>query len=133
MEHSTHTVRVLLVDDHAIVRNGLRSVLEEYRDIEVVGVAADGYEAVQVADHLKPQVVVMDINMPKMDGIKATANIKARHPGMIVVGISVNAGEEHRKAMVRAGALSLISKEAAVEQLHTAIVEAASQKNTNVM
>ena len=131
MEPTANIVRVLLVDDHAIVRNGLRAVLEEYRDIEVVGVASDGYEAVHVVDHLQPQVVVMDINMPKMDGIKATANITARHPSVIVVGISVNSGEEHRTAMVRAGASSLISKEAAVEQLHEAIVEAASQRETD--
>ena len=61
---------------------------------------------------------------------EATDDIKARHPSMIALGISVNAGEEHRKAMVRAGALSLISKEAAVEQLHKAIVEAASRRDS---
>ena len=87
-----HIIRVLLVDDHAMVRDGLRSLLESYDDIDVAGVASDGQEAVYVVDKVRPQVVLMDINMPKMNGITATAHIKARHPSMIVVGISVNAG-----------------------------------------
>ena len=95
----------------------------------MVGVASNGKEAVDVVEQLKPQVVVMDINMPKMDGITATAHIKARHPGMIVVGISVNAGDEHRNAMVRAGASSLISKDVAIDQLHATIVEAVREGN----
>ena len=122
-----HIVRVLLVDDHTMVRDGLRSVLEGYDDIEVAGVASDGEEAVHVVDKVRPQVVLMDINMPKMNGITATAHIKARHPRMIVVGISVNADDEHRNAMINAGAVSLISKEAPIDQLHEAIVGAVSR------
>ena len=129
MEPMRHTVRVLVVDDHTMMRDGLRSVLQDYDDIDVVGVASNGREAVDVVDQLKPQVVVMDINMPQMDGITATAHIKARHPTMIVVGMSVNAGNEHRNAMVRAGAFSLISKEVAINQLHAAIVEAVKAGN----
>jgi DNA-binding NarL/FixJ family response regulator len=129
MEPMRNTVRVLVVDDHTMMRDGLRSVLQDYDDIDVVGVASNGREAVDVVDQLKPQVVVMDINMPKMDGITATAHIKARHPAMIVVGISVNAGNEHRNAMVRAGAFSLISKEVAINQLHATIVEAVREGN----
>ena len=66
----------------------------------------------------------MVINMPKMDGIQATAHIKARHPTMIVLGISVNADDEHRHAMVRAGAVSLISKQVPLSELHKAIIGA---------
>ena len=129
MEPMRNTLRVLVVDDHTMMRDGLRSVLQDYDDIDVVGVASNGREAVDVVDQLKPQVVVMDINMPKMDGITATAHIKARYPAMIVVGISVNAGNEHRNAMVRAGAFSLISKEVAINQLHATIVEAVREGN----
>ncbi|HEX6725725.1 MAG TPA: PAS domain S-box protein, partial [Nitrospira sp.] len=96
-EASTHssalqkkaTIRVLLVDDHAMVRQGLRSVLDVYDDIQVVGEAQDGAEAVRLVGELQPQVVVMDINMPKMNGIEATTHIKTNRPETIVIGISV--------------------------------------------
>ena len=117
-------VQVLLVDDHAMIRQGLRSVLETYSDIRVVGEACDGVEAIAQADRLCPSIVVMDINMPKMNGIDATARIKTRHPGMVVIGLSVNASSENEQAMREAGAALLLTKEAAVEQLHSCIQEA---------
>lgn len=116
-------VQVLLVDDHAMVRQGLRSVLESYDDIQVIGEAQNGSEAVSLVQELRPQVVVMDINMPKMNGIEATARIKTQWPQTIVVGISVNAEDDNRNAMMRAGAARLLTKEQAVEQLHDAIVQ----------
>jgi CheY-like chemotaxis protein len=74
---STHSsIRVLLVDDHAIVRQGLRSVLDSYANIKLVGEAANGEEAVALTEKLRPAVVVMDINMPKMNGVEVTAQIK---------------------------------------------------------
>lgn len=114
-------VRVLLVDDHMMVRQGLRAVLDGSPDIELVGEASDGAEAVALAESLRPAVVVMDINMPRMNGIEATARIKARHPDTVVIGLSVNAGGENQEAMKKAGAALLITKEAAVEQLYDAI------------
>ena len=116
--------RVLIVDDHAMVRQGLRSLLAGYDDIEVIGEAANGLEAVMLTETLKPSVVVMDLNMPLMNGIEATAKIKTRHSDVIVIGVSVNASSESRDAMIRAGATLLLTKEAAVEQLHRAIQEA---------
>jgi CheY-like chemotaxis protein len=116
--------RVLLVDDHAMVRQGLRSLLAGYDDIEVIGEAANGLEAVNMTDLLKPSVVVMDLNMPVMSGIEATAEIKSRHPDVIVIGVSVNVSSESREAVLQAGATLLLTKEAAVEQLHRAIQEA---------
>ena len=117
-------IKILLVDDHAMVRQGLRSVLDSYTDIEVVGEAWDGQEAVAGTDRLRPSVVVMDINMPKMNGIEATAHIKARHPEVIVIGLSVNVGGENEMAMRNAGAATLLTKEAAVDGLHRAIQDA---------
>ncbi|MGC4097080.1 MAG: response regulator transcription factor [Nitrospira sp.] len=116
-------VQVLLVDDHAMVRQGLRSVLESYDDIQVIGEAQNGSEAVSLVQALRPHVVVMDINMPKMNGIEATARIKTQWPQTIVVGISVNAEDDNRHAMMRAGAARLLTKEQAVEHLHDAIVQ----------
>jgi PAS domain S-box-containing protein len=121
-------IRVLLVDDHAMVRQGLRSVLDGYEDIQVIGEAGNGEEAVQLVNQLRPTAVVMDINMPKMDGIEATGQIKSRHPETIVIGISVNAAKEKEEAMKQAGAVQLMTKESAVEQLYDVIVKAVKQK-----
>jgi signal transduction histidine kinase/CheY-like chemotaxis protein len=111
-------IRVLLVDDHAMVRQGLRAVLDGYHDIEMVGEAADGREAVRLVEQLCPAAVVMDINMPRMNGIEATREIKIRHPNVAVIGLSVNAGAENQDAMLKAGAAALLTKEAAVERLY---------------
>ncbi len=118
------TIRVVLVDDHAMVRQGLRSVLDGYRDLEVVAEASDGEQALDVVDRFGPSVVLMDINMPKMDGIEATARLKARHPDLHVIGLSVNAARDNQEAMQKAGAHVLITKEAAVDHIYTAIQEA---------
>jgi signal transduction histidine kinase len=112
---------VLLVDDHAMMRQGLRSVLEAHTDIQIIGEASDGHEAVMMADALRPAVVVMDINMPRLNGIEATARIKAQYPDMRVIGLSVNAGPNNREAMLKAGADMLLTKEAAVEELYRGI------------
>jgi DNA-binding NarL/FixJ family response regulator len=117
-------VRVLLADDHTMVRQGLRSLLESYADVEVVGEAWDGQEAVTAVERLHPTVVVMDINMPRKNGIEATAEITSRYPGVTVIGLSVNAEGDSQVAMLNAGAAKLLTKEAAVEHLYDAIQEA---------
>ena len=113
-------IRVLLVDDHAMVRQGLRSVLDAYDDMGWWGGAGrcGGREA---GWELRPRVVVMDINRPKMNGIEATARIKTQWPETIVVGISVNTGDANGQAMKESGAARLITKEAAVDELHAVI------------
>ncbi|MCS6302686.1 MAG: response regulator transcription factor [Nitrospira sp.] len=116
-------VQVLLVDDHAMVRQGLRSVLDAYDDLHVVAEARDGAEAVQLVGQYHPRVVVMDINMPRMNGIDATTHIKHRWPETTVIGISVNAGDDNSDAMKRAGAATVLPKDTAVDQLHDAIVQ----------
>ena len=117
-------IRVLLVDDHTLVRQGLRSALEAYPNIDVVGEAGDGEEAVVSAAKLKPAVVVMDINMSKMDGIAATRLIKTHHPEIVVVGLSVNATDYYLDAMQKAGAFEVLSKDSAVDTLYGAIQRA---------
>ncbi len=116
--------RVLLVDDHAMVRQGLRSVLESYADVEVVGEACNGEEALASIGEILPSIVIMDINMPKMNGIEATRDIKARYPHMIVIGLSVNPDGSNHTLMTKAGADVLLTKEAAVEHLYSAIQQA---------
>jgi PAS domain S-box-containing protein len=117
-------IRVLLVDDHAMVRQGLHSLLASYSDVVVVGEAADGQEALAGVAALLPDVVVMDINMPRMNGIEATSEISHRFPTITVIGLSVNAGGANQVAMQKAGALTVLTKEAAVEQLYGIIRDA---------
>lgn len=116
--------RVLIADDHAMVRQGLRSVLEAFPNVNVIGEASNGQEAVDLTEQLRPSAVVMDINMPRMNGIEATAKIKTRHPDIVVIGMSVNASVDNHDAMRTAGASMLLTKEAAVDQLHGAIQRA---------
>jgi DNA-binding NarL/FixJ family response regulator len=89
--------------------------------VQVVGEACNGEEALAWVERVHPTVVVMDINMPRLNGIDATARLKVRYPDLIIIGLSVNAEEENQEAMRRAGASKLITKEAAVEQLYAAI------------
>jgi CheY-like chemotaxis protein/anti-sigma regulatory factor (Ser/Thr protein kinase) len=118
-----NTIRLLLVDDHTMVRQGLRSLLESYEDVEIVGEGSNGEEAIELVEQLRPALVVMDINMPKKNGIEATARIKARWPETVVIGLSVQAGEEARRAIVNAGGSVLLTKEAAVDELYRTIRE----------
>jgi PAS domain S-box-containing protein len=113
--------RVLLVDDHAMVRQGLRSILETYPDLEVVAEAADGIEAVESALSKQPDVVVMDINLPRLNGIDATRRIKKDAPGTVVIGLSVHYSSQTHAAVIDAGASALLSKEQATEDLYRTI------------
>jgi DNA-binding NarL/FixJ family response regulator len=108
-------------DDHAMMRQGLRSVIEAYSDVHIVREAQNGEEAVTLVHKLRPSVVIMDINMPKLNGIEATARIKSQWPHISVIGLSVNAEGPNQTAMLQAGATRMMTKEAAVEELYQAI------------
>lgn len=123
-------IRVLLVDDHARVRAALRDLLESYPNLSLVGEASNGEEAVRLVQELSPSVVVMDINMPKLNGIDATLRIKMSYPHVVIVGLSVSASDAHRRAMTAAGATTLISKYMAVEQLYLEIQAAINGRST---
>lgn len=116
--------RVLVADDHAMVRQGLCLMLDACPDIEVIAEASNGREALELARKLKPSVVVIDINMPLMNGIEATAQIRTALPDTIVIGMSVNASTDNQEAMRSAGASILLPKEAAGDQLYGAIQSA---------
>jgi len=109
------------VDDHAMVRQGLRSILETYPDLEVVAEASDGVEAVESATNNQPDVVVMDINLPRLSGIDATRRIKKDAPNALIIGLSVQYSSQTHAAVIDAGASAFLSKEQATEDLYRTI------------
>lgn len=112
---------ILLVDDHRIVREGLRTLLGQQPDLEVVGEAADGREAVTQARLLKPDVIVMDIAMPELNGVEATRLILAELPTARIVALSMYADRRFVAEILRAGALGYVLKDGAFEELALAI------------
>src|SRR5262249_35229975 len=118
------TLRVLLVDDHAMVRQGVRSLLEGHDDVQGVGEAGDGAVGIELAGSLNPDVVVMDVTMPRIDGIEATRRIRQDHPSIAVVGLSVHGTSQVEAAMKAAGAALFVSKDAAGDELYEAIMAA---------
>jgi len=123
---SRNTIRVVLVDDHAILREGLASLLQRYTDIEVVGEAEDGQAAIEVAHLLRPDVIVMDLSMPRLNGIEATRKIVAELPDVRVVGLSMHDEEYGMSAMRRAGAVQCVIKAGPPDDLVTAIRRASA-------
>ena len=117
----TTRIRVLIVDDHAMVRRGMRDFLDLHDDLEVVGEATDGDGAFEAAATLHPDVVVMDLLMPGLDGIAATAQIKARHPAIEVVAITSFIEEDRITAAIEAGASGFLLKDAEADDLAAAI------------
>jgi DNA-binding NarL/FixJ family response regulator len=114
-------ISVLLVDDHAIVREGLRALLQARGDLVVVGEAGDGVEALATVEQLAPDVVVMDISMPRLNGIDATAEIRRRFPKTQVVMLSVHATSEHVFRALQAGAAGYVLKESVGQEVVDAI------------
>ncbi len=114
-------MRVLLVDDHAVVRQSLARLLESEPDIEVIGEAADGKTAVALTKALDPDVVLMDISMPGMNGIEATRILRRECPGVNVIGLSMFTAAEQAATLLDAGAVAYVSKADAAETLVAAM------------
>ena len=117
----TERIRVILVDDHGVVRRGLRGYLELLDDIEIVGEAENGLRGVELVDELLPDVVLMDLVMPQLDGIGAIGRIKAAHPEVQVVALTSFIEEEKVIAALEAGASGFILKDAEADDVAAAI------------
>lgn len=114
-------LRILVVDDHPVVRDGIQTMLRGEADIEVVGAAGDGEEAMAKVDELKPDIVLMDIRMPGVSGIEATRRIKAQHPGVAVIVLTMYDSEMYVVEALRAGAAGYLVKDSTKELLCGAI------------
>jgi DNA-binding NarL/FixJ family response regulator len=115
------SIRVLIADDHGVVRKGLRLQLEQYEGVEVVGEAAHGREAVNMAELLDPDLIIMDIGMPNLNGIEATARIVKRNPKTGVIILTMHADEEYLLRALNAGAKGYLLKESADVDLLRAV------------
>ena len=122
-------VRILLADDHTLVRHGLKKLLEERPDWEVVAEAGDGREAVRLAEQHKPDVAILDVAMPLLNGIEATRQITRRVPGTRVLVLSMHADEAYVTQILQAGATGYLLKDSADVDLLKAVGEAARGKS----
>ena len=120
------TIRLMLVDDHDIVRTGLRTFLETQEGLQVVAEARDGEEAIQRALETQPDIVIMDITMPHMDGLEATRRLKRHLPDCHVLALTVHEDKQYLFEMLTAGASGYITKQSAAEELVAAIHTIAS-------
>jgi len=111
------SIRILLADDHGIIRQGLHSLLEQQSDIKVVGEAEDGRKAVALVRELAPDIVIMDITMPNLNGVDATRRIVEEFPKVKVIALSIHSNKRFVADMLRAGALGYILKECLFDEL----------------
>jgi len=114
-------IRIVLADDHTIMRSGLRAVLDRYADMQVVGEAADGRQAIQCVEQNHPDVIVMDVAMPNLNGIEAARQISAKHAGVSIVVLSMHSDEGYVLRALKAGARGYLLKDSAEGDLITAI------------
>jgi len=122
--------RVLIVDDHRAFRDGLKAVINRQADMEVVGVAEDGEKAVALTRELRPDVILMDVKMPVMDGAEATSRILAEMPGMKILALSIYADDGFMTSMIQAGALGYILKGCDSDELSGIIRKVANSRHT---
>lgn len=123
-------IRVMIVDDHDMVRNGLTVLLEAFEDLGLAGAVANGEEAIQLCDRIETDVALMDLIMPKMDGIAATRILRQRYPQVQVVALIGFGEEELLEEVMKAGAVSYVFKSAPIDHIAETIRAAAARDST---
>lgn len=122
----TNPIRVMLVDDHDVVRRGLAVFLRAFKDMTLVGEATDGAEAVRLCEVIQPDVILMDMIMPNMGGLEATKAIRKAHPDIQIIALTSYTDEELQRTSLAAGAAGYLFKDTSINELAAAIYRAAS-------
>src|SRR3954452_3681078 len=120
MGNEESSIRLLIADDHALVRSGLRSMLEREPGFEIIGEAEDGREAVELCRSLRPDLILMDVRMPRMDGLEATRTIKQESPEIGVLMVTMHETPDYMLEAIKAGAAGYVLKDAPLDELITA-------------
>ena len=123
------SIRILLADDHAVLRHGLSKALQAESDMEVIGLAADGLTAVELARELSPDVIIMDIGMPGLNGIEATRQITKQSPRVRIIALSMHSAKKFIMEMFKAGASGYLLKDCEYDELAAAVRTVASGKD----
>jgi len=123
-------IRILLADDHDMVRRGLAVFLQAFSDMELVGEASDGIEAIEQCEKLHPDVILMDVLMPQMDGIEAARRIRASHPDIHILMLSSSKDEDLIKSAIQAGAIGYILKDIGIDEMAEAVRNAFHGQST---
>lgn len=110
MQNNKSKITIILADDHTLLREALRNILEKEADFDIVAEAIDGEEAVQLASQFKPEIIIMDISMPKLNGLEATQRIKEKYPDIAVLVLTVHDDNEHILRLLEAGAAGYLTK-----------------------
>jgi DNA-binding NarL/FixJ family response regulator len=121
-------IKILLVDDHKLLRDGLRNIIEQRSNMHIIGEASDGREAIKVASKLLPDVIVIDVAMPGMNGIEAAQQIHKNHPNIKIIGLSMHSGKQFIQGMFKAGAYGYLLKDGDSDELITAITTVVQNK-----
>jgi two-component system, NarL family, response regulator NreC len=115
------SIRIIIADDHTIVRHGLTKLLQQEKDVEIVAQAQNGHSTLELARELSPDVIVMDVGMPDLNGIDATQQILRENPNIKILALSMHSGRKFVVAMLKAGASGYLLKDCALEELTTAL------------
>ncbi len=124
LENGRKPARLIIVDDHALAREGLRDMLADEPELEVIGEAANGLEALALCSRLQPDLVLMDVRMPRLDGLEATRKVKQEYPKIIVLILTMHENPDYLLEALRAGAAGYLLKDASSEEVVTAVWQA---------
>ena len=117
----TNEIKIVLVDDHKLLRDGLRNIIEQKSNMHIIGEASDGREAIKVASKLMPDVIVMDVAMPGMNGVEAAKQIHKAQPDIKIIGLSMHSGKQFIQGMFKSGAFGYLLKDGDADELIIAI------------
>lgn len=126
--NSLKKIKIVLVDDHKLLREGLRNIIEQKANMFIIGEASDGREAIKICSKLLPDVLVIDVAMPGLNGIEAAKQIHKNHPEIKIIGLSMHSGKQFIQGMFKAGAFGYLLKDGDADELITAITTVMQHK-----